>query len=219
MIKGILFDLDGVLTDTAHYHFQAWQGIAQELGISIDLTFNENLKGVDRMESLQRILKHGQMEQNFSLLEKEALATKKNQQYQALIASMTTDDLLPGIPAFLDELSQQGYRLGVASASHNAPMILNLLGITHFFDIIVDPSTIQHGKPAPDIFLKGQELLQLTAQEVIGIEDSYSGVEAIKQAGMKAIGVGDAVILKNADYVFATTAELSIAALKTHQLL
>ncbi len=214
MIKGILFDLDGVICDTAPFHFEAWKELADELGITIDLTFNEHLKGVDRMTSLERILVHGGVENNFTPAEKLALASKKNERYQQLITSMTKDDLLPGILPFLKDLKKNNYALGLASASHNAPVILKRLGITSYFDAIVDPSSIAKGKPAPDIFLKGLELLNLSDKEVVGIEDAYSGIEAIKSANLFAIGIGNQDILKNADIIFPDTSYLTLERLK-----
>lgn len=219
MIKGILFDLDGVICDTAPFHFEAWKELAEELGISLDLAFNEHLKGVDRMTSLERILTFGKLQNKFSKEEKLALANKKNQRYQQLIHSMTQKDLLPGILDFLNELKANEYHLGIASASHNAPTILENLEISDYFEIVVDPNRIANGKPAPDIFLEGLKQLHLSNKEVLAIEDAYSGIEAIKKANLFAIGIGDESILKEADVVFPDTSYLTIANLKNLNIL
>jgi beta-phosphoglucomutase len=199
--QAVIFDLDGVLTDTARYHYLAWKHMAQGLGIEIDETFNESLKGIDRMMSLERILQHGQVQ--LPREEKERLAHEKNEHYKELIASMTHQDLLPGALERLDELKSLGVKISLASASRNAPTILEALGITGYFDSIANPALVAHGKPAPDIFLLAAASLHARPEACLGVEDAEAGVTAIKAAGMQALGVGDPKILAEADRVVA----------------
>ncbi|NLK96786.1 MAG: beta-phosphoglucomutase [Epulopiscium sp.] len=190
MLKGVIFDLDGVITDTAGYHFQAWAALAKELGIEIDEEFNEKLKGVSRMESLEAILKHGNRENDFTKEEKEALATKKNDHYKELIKNITKKDILPGIEKLLQELKENNIKIALGSASKNAPVILKQLEIEEYFDYVVDANQIKNSKPAPDIFIDGLKGLELKPEEAVGVEDAEAGIEAIHGAGMIAIGVG-----------------------------
>jgi beta-phosphoglucomutase len=214
MLKAVLFDLDGVITDTAKFHFLAWRDLGAELGIAVDEAFNEELKGVSRMDSLERILAFGGSAEKYSLAEKEALCTKKNDHYLELIQEMTPADILPGILPLLEELRAAGLKTIVTSASKNAPGILALLQVKDFFDGIVDPASVSAGKPAPDIFLAGAELAGAKPSECIGVEDAASGVEAIKAAHIPAIAIGDAEVLAQADRVLADTSELSLAVLR-----
>lgn len=189
MIKGLIFDLDGVITDTAKYHFLAWQSLAEELGITIDLIFNEKLKGIDRMTSLEMILAEGAQENNFNVIGKKALASKKNKQYCELLQQLGPDDLLPGILRFLEEVTEAGIPCAIASASKNAPYILKQLQVSQYFTIVVDPESVVNGKPAPDIFLKGLEALGIKAEEAVAFEDAQAGVTAINAAGILGVGI------------------------------
>lgn len=190
MLKGVIFDLDGVITDTAGYHFEAWAHLAKELGIEIDEKFNAKLKGVSRMESLEAILKHGNKENEYSKEEKESLATKKNEHYKELIKNITKKDILPGIEELLDKLRENNIKMALGSASKNAPVILKQLEIEEYFDYLVDANKIKNSKPAPDIFIDGLKGLNLSPEEAVGVEDAEAGIESIRGAGMKAIGVG-----------------------------
>jgi beta-phosphoglucomutase len=217
MLKAVLFDLDGVITDTAEYHYMAWKQLASEIHIEIDREFNEMLKGVSRMESLERILRHGQRERDFTPEEKQELATKKNKQYVQLLEQVTPSDVYPGIRELLLELKTSGIHAVIASASKNAPQILRSLQLTDLFDYIVDPDEVAQGKPAPDIFLRGAEAVGATAKDCIGIEDAQAGIEAIKSAQMIAVGIGDEALLtaSGADVVLPTTEKLSLPFLKS----
>lgn len=214
MLRGLIFDLDGVITDTAEFHFQAWQVLAEDLGVALTREFNENLKGVSRGESLNRILALGQLEDAFSEQEKEALAAKKNDYYLTLIEQITPKDLLPGIPSLLQDAKREDMRIALASASKNGPVILEKLQIEHFFDAIVDPAALQHGKPHPEIFEQARRKLDLRTTEVVGIEDAYSGIQSINGAGIFSIGVGSTDSMKEADFVVADTAELTLELIK-----
>lgn len=209
MIKGFIFDLDGVLTDTAEYHYLAWKDLAEEIGISIDREFNEDLKGISRMDSLERILVYGNKADDYTAEEKSDLAAQKNDHYRSLIQSITEADLLPGIPRFLKELKEANMLLALASASKNGPTIIEKLGIANQFDTIVDPAQLKKGKPDPEIFLKGAKQLNLDLTECVGIEDAESGVESIKEANMFAVGIGNKETLKRADIVYSSTGDLS----------
>ncbi|NWL86178.1 beta-phosphoglucomutase [Paenibacillus sp. 79R4] len=200
-IKGVIFDLDGVITDTAEFHFLAWKQLGEELGIPVNKELNEQLKGISRIESLEKILESGGRAGSNTANEKIELAARKNGYYLRLIDSITPSDILPGVEALLQELRQAGIRTGLASASHNAPFILDRLGLSHDFDIMVDPGEIGRGKPDPEIFLTAAHLLQLSPDSCMGIEDAAAGVEAINRAGMHSIGVGDRAVLSHANYV------------------
>ena len=199
MIKAFIFDLDGVITDTAKLHFIAWQKLAQRLGFDIDHEFNEKLKGVGRMDSLNLILQHGGI--SLTETEKESEAARKNDEYVELIADMNASDLLPGAREALEAIRAAGLKTGLASASKNAPAILARLGISDLFDTIVDARFVINGKPDPEIFLKGAAQLDLSVTECIGVEDAVAGLQSIKDAGMYAIGIGDPAVLTLADTV------------------
>jgi beta-phosphoglucomutase len=216
-IKAVLFDLDGVITDTAEYHYIAWKQLAEQLGIEIDKAFNEQLKGVSRMESLERILRHGNRQNDLSTEEKVAFATQKNEHYVQLLDNVTPQDVYPGIRELLLELKAANVRAVIASASKNAPQILKSLEITEFFDYVVNPDEIEYGKPAPDIFLRGAEVVGIAPKYCIGIEDAQAGIEAIKSANMFAIGIGEERVLRpsGADIVLPSTETLSWSLLQT----
>lgn len=208
-IQAVIFDLDGVITDTAEYHYLAWKELAARLGISIDREFNEQLKGVSRTDSLEKILMHGGKEKEFTEEEKAELAASKNDHYKTLIEQITPDDILPGIRELLQNLKEEQIKIGLASASKNAPVILERLQLASRFDAVADAGAVKKGKPDPEIFLTAAALLEAEPRHCIGIEDALAGVEAIKSAGMFAVGVGPQDILKEADMVVSYTSELS----------
>jgi len=188
-IKGLVFDLDGVITDTAERHFLAWKRIADRLGIAIDREWNERLKGISRPESLELIL----AEKPGLLLdseEKEQLLKGKNAHYLELIAEITAADILPGITELLEEAKSAGFRMAIASASKNAPVILERLRLSDAFDAVIDPESLTYNKPHPEIFERAAKAIGLEATECIGFEDSLAGIEAIKRSGMSAVAIG-----------------------------
>jgi beta-phosphoglucomutase len=210
-IQAFIFDLDGVITDTAEYHYLAWRALGEELGIPFTREFNEELKGVSRMDSLEKILALGNREIDFSLEEKEALASKKNEHYVRLIENISPNDILPGIKDLITEIKENGYRLGLASVSKNAFTVMDSLGLRGEFDVIVDAATIAKGKPDPEIFLTAAKLLNVDPSACIGIEDAAAGVDSIKDAGMFAVGVGSEESLAKADIIYSSTEQLSLA--------
>ena len=207
-IKAVIFDLDGVLTDTAHYHFQAWQALAHELGISFTEQDNEQLKGVDRLGSLRWILQQAQRQ--LSPEEETRLMQQKNAHYLELIAHMSPADLFDGVQQLFAELRQHGIKIGLASASKNAAMVVQRLGIASQFDYIADANNVVNSKPDPEVFLLAAKGLGVAPEHCIGVEDAVAGVEAINRAGMQAIGIGDPKVLKSALKVYQTVQELKL---------
>ncbi|SHH50047.1 beta-phosphoglucomutase [Clostridium grantii] len=209
-IKAFIFDLDGVITDTAEYHFLAWEKTAKILDIPFDRAFNENLKGVSRMESLEKILVNGNKQNDLTYEEKLKLAYDKNQYYVELIEQITEKDLLPGIEDLLKELKQKKIKIGLASASKNAITVIQGLKVGKYFDFIADAAICKNSKPAPDIFLMAAEGLGLEAKYCVGVEDAEAGIEAIKAAKMFSVGVGEPISMRKADMIVANTKELSL---------
>ena len=216
MFKGVLFDLDGVITDTAEYHYLAWKKLADELGISIDRAFNEKLKGVSREDSLRLILTHGNRENDFSQTEFDQLAKRKNDNYVEMIQAVSPKDVYPGILDLLQALKKAEIKISLASASKNGPFLLKQMELTEYFDGIADPATIKAGKPAPDIFILAAEVVNLQPEDCIGIEDAQAGIAAIKASGALPIGVGKAQQLGHDIALVDSTNELTIEFLKKH---
>ncbi len=209
--KAVIFDLDGVITDTAHYHYLAWKRLAESQGVHFDHAFNENLKGIDRMGSLEMIL--ASAGRTYSQQEKLALADEKNEHYKTLIDTMSAADLLPGAVQALDAVRAAGLKIGLASVSKNAFTVLDHLGIAGKFDYVVDAATIARGKPDPEIFLKAARELGVAPADCLGVEDAVAGVAAIKGAGMYALGIGKPEVLTQADRVIPGLAEFTLAAI------
>lgn len=212
-IRAVIFDLDGVITDSARYHYLAWKELADELAIPFDEAYNEKLKGVSRMESLELILANGNACGRYTDAEKEKMAEKKNDNYKELIRQITPADILPGIQNFLDELKGEGIRTALASVSRNALFIIRQLELEPYFDYIADAAKVPNAKPFPDIFLAGMEAFGLGPEECIGVEDARTGIEAIHRAGMKAVGVGTPAEMEEADLLL-TTAELKLSTIR-----
>ena len=209
-VKAIIFDLDGVITDTSYLHFIAWRELAESLGIAIDEKFNECLKGVSRMGSLELILKYGGQENNYAPTEKEALATKKNARYVELLQNITPENVLPGVLPFLEECHNNGIKTALASASKNAPFILDKLEISNHFDYVADAARVAHSKPAPDIFLAAAAGLDIAPAFCLGVEDAAAGIQAIHAAGMKAVGIGGKETLYEANLLLADTGKINL---------
>ena len=209
--KAIIFDLDGVITDSAKYHFEAWKELADRLGYKFDEDDNERLKGVSRLDSLNIILEINNALDAFTLEEKEAMCTEKNDNYVNLIAKVTPEDILPGIAKFMADAKSAGLKLAVASVSKNAPALLTSLGIIEEFDYIADARKISKSKPDPEIFTVCAEALGIDPENCIGVEDSQAGIEAINAAGMKSIGINVTVTSITPDLPLKSTAELDFA--------
>ena len=208
-MKAVIFDLDGVITDTAEHHYLAWKHTAEQIGIEIDRSFNERLKGINREQSLDKILIHGGAAGKFQEAEKQEIMRRKNQYYQQLIQNLTPHDLLPGIAGLFAELKRENVSIALASSSRNAPAILQRLGVMDEFQGVVDPAALAHGKPDPEIFLTAAALLGVPPSECAAIEDAEAGIAAIKSAGMFAVGVGDETSLRGADLIVHNTNELT----------
>ena len=205
-IEAVVFDLDGVITDSAHFHYLAWKQLAEELDIIIDEIFNERLKGVSRMDSLELILKEGNRHNDFTIAEKEEMANKKNLHYCELLKQLTPNDVLPGILELIFNLKAEGIPVGLASVSKNACTVLKALELEYAFDYIADAAKIKKSKPDPEIFLTACKGLGADPKRSIGIEDAQAGIEAINSSGMFSVAVGNT--LRDADYQVGTTDEL-----------
>ena len=214
MCKGVLCELDGVITDTAEYHYLAWKKLADELGITIDREFNEKLKGVSREDSLRLILEHGKRESDFSETEFQQLAKSKNDNYVEMIQAVSPKDVYPGILELLKELKNAGIKISLASASKNGPFLLKQMALTDYFDGIADPAKVAAGKPAPDIFILAAQVVGLDPNECIGIEDAQAGIAAIKACGALPVGVGQAEQLGDDIALVESTSELTLAFLE-----
>jgi len=197
--KACLFDLDGVLVDTAIYHFQAWKMLGENFNYQLTEEQNEQLKGVSRVESLNRILDWASYSATAD--QKEVWLKEKNDNYLQLISNMNPAEILPGVVDFLAQIKEQGYKIALGSASKNAEIILEKTGLMPWFDLIIDGNKVTKSKPDPEVFLKGAAGLGFQPEECIVFEDAQAGVEAAKKGGMKAIGIGEASVLIEADKV------------------
>jgi beta-phosphoglucomutase len=199
IIKACIFDLDGVIVDTAKYHFIAWRNIAKDLGFEFTEIHNERLKGISRIRSLEILLEIG----GISLSEKvkEQLAKRKNDEYVEFITKMSPDEILPGAKRFLVEMRENGIFTALGSASKNSMTILNRLEIVSLFDVIIDGNKVTKAKPDPEVFLKGAEELNIPVVNCVVFEDAEAGIEAAITAGMKCVGIGDPTILAKANTV------------------
>ncbi|MCM3701770.1 beta-phosphoglucomutase [Paenibacillus macerans] len=211
-IKACLFDLDGVLVDTAKYHFLAWKRLAAELGFAFTAQDNEKLKGVSRMASLDILLKVGGLELEEAV--KRDLAERKNGWYVEYISKMDASEILPGALGFLMQCREQGLNTALGSASKNAPIILRNTGLTPYFDAIIDGTRTSSAKPDPEVFLLGAEELGVPPEACVVFEDAEAGIEAARRAGMRCIGIGSPDTLGAADLVVPSLGDVSISLLR-----
>ncbi|AXT58816.1 beta-phosphoglucomutase [Aquimarina sp. AD10] len=206
MKKAFIFDLDGVIVDTAKYHFLAWQNLANNLGISFSEEQNEQLKGVSRIRSLEKILEWG----NKTISEEEftRLMTEKNEEYLEYIKKMDTTEILPDVPRVLDYLISKNQGIALGSASKNARIILEKVQLQEKFEAIVDGTNVSKAKPDPEVFLIGAKELGISPENCVVFEDSVAGVQAANSANMISIGIGNRQVLHEADYVFNDFTEI-----------
>ena len=198
--KAFIFDLDGVIVDTAKYHFLAWQKIASELGIEFTPEHNEQLKGVSRVRSLDIILELGKIE--VTQEEKNRWLVQKNEDYLSYLVNMNFSEILPGVIPILQFLKEHEQGIALGSASKNARPILEKTGIISYFDAIVDGNDVANAKPDPEVFVQAARLLNISNENAIVFEDSVAGIQAANIAKMTSVGIGEATILHEAKYIF-----------------
>ncbi len=206
--EACIFDLDGVIVDTAKYHYLAWKRLANELGFNFSEEDNERLKGVSRMKSLEILLKIGNIkfDEEFIL----ELAEKKNRWYREYIVKMDESEILKGALEFLESLKADGIKLALGSASKNAMTILKQIEIVSLFDAIIDGNKVSKAKPDPEVFLMGAKELEVSPEKCIVFEDAKAGIEAAKRANMYVVGIGFSDVLKGADKVISGLHEITI---------
>ncbi len=211
-IKGLLFDLDGVICDTAKYHYQGWKKLANHLGFDLTLEQNEALKGLSRRESVDQLLKIG----GITLSEAEIIENMelKNSWYIEFLNDMTANDALPGAIDFVSKAKQKGCKTALGSSSKNAKKIIDLLGIKHLFDTLIDGTDITNSKPHPEVFLMGAENLGLSPEECVVFEDATSGVEAALNGNFKCVGIGKKEVLNKAHYVVGGLNQITLEKLQ-----
>lgn len=206
--RACIFDLDGVVVDTAKYHYMAWKRLTDDLGILFTEKDNERLKGVSRMASLEIILEIG--ERKLADFQKEELAALKNKWYVEYISRMTPEEILPGTLEFMDELKSKKIKIALGSASRNTPMILDRVGMNNVFDAVADGNSVHKAKPDPGVFLKAAEMIGVEPGRCIVFEDAIAGVEAALNAGMICIGIGNKKILRDAHMVIKGLFEMNL---------
>lgn len=211
--KAFIFDLDGVIVDTAKYHFLAWQKIADSLGIEFTPEHNEALKGVSRVRSLEIILELGKAEA--SQEDKDKWLKQKNEDYLGYIKNMDRSEILPGVMHVLDYLREQNQPIALGSASKNARIILEKVGILEYFDVIVDGNDVTNAKPDPEVFVRAAKKLGISNEDSIVFEDSFAGVDAANIGGMTSVGIGDAKILNKAQYIFPDFVAIDLSFIDT----
>lgn len=212
-IEACIFDLDGVICDTAKYHFLAWKAMAAELAIDFTENDNELLKGVSRVRSLEIILELGN--KTISEDKKLALMTQKNESYLEYIRKMDKSKILPGVEELLIELKACGIKIVLGSASKNAPLILDQLELTSYFDAIIDGNQVANAKPDPEVFLKGAAAVGANPANCVVYEDAIAGVEAAINGGMYCIGIGEPDVLSKAYHVMPGLQNFTLTALKS----
>ena len=205
--EAIIFDLDGVLTDTSEYHYQAWKRLADEEGIPFTREENdEHLRGVSRRESLMYIIRG----RHYSEAQIQEMMDRKNRYYTEMIKSMTPNDLVAGGRDLLKEIRDAGIKTAIASSSKNAHTVLERLDIMNLFDGVADGNSVVNTKPAPDLFVYAAGMVRVPTTACLGVEDADAGIEAIKNAGMQALGIGPAERFHRADKVLPTLAHLHL---------
>lgn len=215
-LKACIFDLDGVIVDTAKYHYLSWKRLADEIGLDFDHSINEQLKGVSRMKSLDTILAKGELQLDEG--KKFSLATRKNDWFIEYLNSMSSNEILPGIPQFLDYLENEGIKKAIGSASKNARLALEKIDLIDRFDVIVDGNMVANAKPDPEVFLLAARKMYVDPQKCIVFEDAVAGVKAAHNGSMLCIGIGSPEILGEADFVISTFEGLELKKLIANKL-
>ncbi|MGB0863510.1 MAG: beta-phosphoglucomutase [Saprospiraceae bacterium] len=210
MIKACIFDLDGVIVDTAKYHYTAWKRLANEIGLDLTLEENEQLKGVSRMQTLEIILKKGNLQDKFTPEEKVALTTRKNDWYLEFVVKMDENEVLEGVEDFLKTLQNNNIKIGLGSASKNAPKILEVTGMAKYFEVVIDGGKVKKSKPDPETFLLGAEGLGVLPSEAVVFEDSYKGLTAAINGGFYTVGIGSSEILGEAHLVLDGVKDMTL---------
>ena len=211
-IKACIFDLDGVIVDTAVYHYKAWRRLANQLGFDFTEEQNEELKGISRIDSLKIILNWGNVSKTDN--EIQELATLKNKWYVDMITKMTPSDILPGAKEFLEAVRAKNYLTALGSASKNSETILTHIGLMHLFDVLVDGNKVTKSKPDPEVFLVGAKELNVKPEQCVVFEDAIAGIQAAKAGNMIAVGIGQPAILNEADLVVEGLFEMTIEKLE-----
>ncbi len=211
-IEACIFDLDGVIVDTARYHYIAWKEIARELGFEFSELHNERLKGVSRMTSLDILLEVGNIVLNDG--QKQKMAEKKNNRYVSLISQMSPDEILPGVVDFLKQVRSEGLKTAIGSASKNTPLILERLDLIKFFDAVIDGNKVSQAKPNPEVFIKGAFALNVLPGNCVVFEDASAGIEAAVNGGMMSVGIGQMENFHDADLVIPGFKDFNLKKLK-----
>lgn len=211
-LQAVIFDMDGVITDTMPFYFQANQELMRPYGIQYTEEQNNKLKGIGRIETVQHLLKEG----NVQASEREIieLANKRNEMYLSLISDLTPQHVLPGVIEFLEELTRENIPVALASSSRNGPYVLEKVGLRDYFPVIIDPTTLKRGKPDPEIFLQAAHALGVPEENCVGIEDGEAGLQALLNTKMFTIGVGADNYMKHAHWTIPSTSELSLEQLR-----
>jgi len=212
LTEACIFDLDGVIVDTAKYHFLAWKRLADDIGIDFSEEDNERLKGVSRMDSLEIILEIGK--RKIDNARKDEFAALKNKWYVDYISRMTPDEILPGVLDFIGELKKEKIGIALGSASKNTPLILERVGMKHIFDAVADGNIVHKAKPDPAVFLKAAEMLGKEPRKCVVFEDAVAGVQAALNAGMVCVGIGSKDVLSEAHMVVKGISEMNLQKLK-----
>ena len=207
-LKAIIFDLDGVVTDTAEYHYKSWKLPLKEEGIDFTKKENEKLRGLSRRNSVKTIAQTKKVD--FSKEKEDEIMYKKNNYYQKMIVGLDKDDMIDGIHEILLELKNKNYKMAVASASRNAKQVIKSLELDNFFEIIADGNSVNKSKPAPDLFLFTAEEMGVKPEECLVVEDSKAGVKGAKKAGMKVVGIGPEKRIGKADYCYQKVSKIDL---------
>lgn len=209
-IKGFIFDLDGVITDTANYHYQSWKKMTDEEDMKFNKKINEKLRGLTREKSLEVILNEQKNYKAISQSKISKLLNKKNKYYQKYIENMGDEDLLPGIKKLLNNIYKKDYKMSIASSSKNARSIIKKLGLSDFFEVISDGNSVNKNKPAPDLFLYTAQEMQIKSNNCVVIEDSQAGVKAAINANMQVVGIGPIERIGEAHYCYKNVRDIDL---------